>query len=380
MATLRNFLIACTIDLDRMDAVAWPRVCIIILNWNGGEDTIRCLESLRSISYPNYNVIVVDNDSQDDSLARIRAYAIGEVPAESAFLPYHSRDEPLNVTNYTRRDAENIQITTLSKKLATESSNKASNGSLIIIQNEKNFGYPEGNNIGMRYALKASADYVLLLNNDTVVDRFFLTELVHAADRDASIGVIAPIIYWYDAPDVIQSTGARVDFWTGRVMSLNRGKRDDEIEHFAEDRLLPADYMPGACFLIKRQVIEEVGKLDPTYFLYGEELDWCVRISRAGYRIVCDFNSKIWHKKAASSSKVKRLVAYYSGRNCVILERKYARVPQFFSFLLFYPAYWIMILLKARQFDDVRYFVRGFIDGLLTPITSQAKMSEGETS
>ena len=162
------------------------------------------LESLHNISYPNYDVIIVDNCSQDDSLARIRAYVEGEAAIESAFHPYNCRIEPLRVTNYTRREAEDIQVTTLSKKLARESRNKASNGSFVIIQNEQNFGYPEGNNIGMRYALKASADYVLLLNNDTVVDKHFLTELVRAADNDATIGVIGPKIYWYDAPNVIQ--------------------------------------------------------------------------------------------------------------------------------------------------------------------------------
>jgi GT2 family glycosyltransferase len=353
-----------------MDRVEWPKVFVIILNWNGWEDTIECLESLYDISYPNYDVVIVDNDSQDDSLARIRAYARGDVADKSASPPYNWRIEPLHVTNYTRREAEDIQVPTVSKKLAGESRNKAFNGSLVIIQNEQNFGYPEGNNIGMRYALKASADYVLLLNNDTVVDKHFLTELVRAADTDASIGVIGPTIYEYDAPNVIQSAGVRINFWTGRLMVLNKGKRDDEIEHFTADTLLPADVVVGACFLIKRKVIEKVGKLDPTYFCYGEELDWCVRISKAGYRIVCDLNSKIWHKKGASTSKVKQFAEYYPHRNWVINVRKHARLPQFISFLLFYPAYSIPGLLKARQFGHIRCFVRGFIDGLFTPITS----------
>ncbi|MDD1726025.1 MAG: glycosyltransferase family 2 protein, partial [Euryarchaeota archaeon] len=271
-----------------MDGVAWPKVFIIVLNWNQGEDTIECLESLYGINYPNYDVVVVDNDSQDDSLARIRAYARGKVAVESAFLPYNCRIKSLQVTNYTRRETEDLKVAALSKKLAEESRNKASNRSLVIIENEQNFGYPEGNNVGMRYALKASADYVLLLNNDTVVDKHFLTELVCTADKDASIGVIGPKIFRYDLPNVIQATGARIDFWRGRAISLNKGKTDDEIEHFTVDNLLPADFVPGACFLIKRKVIEDVGKLDPTYFLYGEELDWCMRINRAGYRIVCD--------------------------------------------------------------------------------------------
>jgi GT2 family glycosyltransferase len=353
-----------------MDRIKWPKVFIIILNWNGWEDTIECLESLCSISYPNYDVIIVDNNSQDDSLARIKAYATGEAAVESASRPHQCRIEPLHVTNYTRREAEDIQVTALSKKLPRESGNKASNGSFVIIENEQNFGYSEGNNIGMRYALKASAEYVLLLNNDIVVDKHFLTELVRAADKDASIGVIGPKIYWYDAPNVVQSTGARINFWTGRITFLNRGKRDDEIERLSVDTLLPSDFVTGACFLVKRNVIEEVGKLDPIYFCYGEDLDWCVRISRAGYRIVCDLDSKIWHKAWASTSKVKQFAEYYPHRNWVINARKHARVPQFISFLLLYPAYCIPGVLKARQVGTIRHFVRGFIDGLFTPLTS----------
>jgi GT2 family glycosyltransferase len=362
-----------------MVGVMWPKVFVIVLNWNQGEDTIECLESLYGNNYPNYDVVIVDNDSQDDSIARISAYAKGEVAVESPFLPYSCRTESIQVINYSRREAEDIQVTTLSKKIAEEGRNKASNRSLVIIENEQNFGYPEGNNVGLRYALKASADYVLLLNNDTVVDKHFLTELVCAADKDASIGVIGPKIFRYDLPNVIQATGARIDFWRGRAISLNKGKTDDEIEHFTVDDLLPADFVPGACFLIKRKVIEDVGKLDPTYFLYGEELDWCVRISRAGYRIVCDLNSKIWHKKAASTSKAKRVAEYYDHRNWVINERKYARVPQLISFLLLYPAYWIAVLLKARQFGNIRYFVKGFVDGLLTPITPLPASYDGKS-
>jgi GT2 family glycosyltransferase len=349
-----------------MDGVEWPKVFIIVLNWNGWEDTIECLESLYDISYPNYDIIVVDNDSHDDSLAKIREYARGKLAVESASALDKCGIEPLIITNYTRREAEEKRLTTLSKKLAGESRNKAPNASIVIIQNEQNFGYPEGNNIGMRYALKASANYVLLLNNDTVVDKYFLTELIRAAEKDASIGVIGPKIYWYDFPNVIQSTGARFNFWAGWPISLNR--------------LLRVDYMPGACFLIKRKVIEEVGKLDPTYFLYGEELDWCMRISRAGYKIVCDVNSKIWHKKLASTSKAKRFSEYYPHRNSVINMRKYARVPQFVSFLLLYPAMSIVVLLGERRFGDILYFVRGFIEGLVTPISSQPAFCDRESA
>src|ERR1035437_6231439 len=363
-----------------MDRVEWPKVFVIILNWNGWEDTIECLESLSHILYPNYDVIIVDNDSQDDSLARIRAYARGEVAGESASLPNNYRREHLSVIDYTRQEAEDLHVATLSEKQARESFSKASTRSFVIIQNEQNLGYAEGNNIGMHYALKASADYVLLLNNDTVVDKHLLTELVRAADRDVSIGVIGPKTYWYDAPSVIQSTGARFNFWTGQPRSLNRGKRDAEIENFTVDKLLPADYIPGSCFLIKRIVIEEVGELDPTYFLYFEEHDWCTRINRAGYRIVCDLNSKIWHKKMASTSKVRRFSFFYPERSLVIYMRRYARISQFISFLIWHPLYRMISLLAERRFGDIPSFIQGFIEGLLVPITAQPSLNDGESA
>jgi GT2 family glycosyltransferase len=354
-----------------MDIVKWPSVFIVILNWNGWEDTIECLESLNKISYSNYHVIIVDNDSEDDSLSRIRAYARGEIAVKSAFLPNNCRSEPLTVVSYTRREVEDSQPEVLSEKLARASDNKLSNGPLIIIQNEQNYGYSEGNNIGMRYALKGSADYVLLLNNDTVVDKYFLTELVGAADKDGSIGVIGPKICWYDRPSVIQSTGFRMDFWTGTLISLNRGKTDLDAEHFHEGALLPADYLSGACLLIKRKVIEQAGMLDPIYFLYFEDQDWCTRISRAGYRIVCDLNSKIWHKTTASTSKAKRFSQYYPERNRVIYMRKYARTLQFIPFLLLHVPYHVALLAKTRHFADIPHFIQGLIDGLLIPIRSQ---------
>jgi len=340
----------------------WPTVFVIILNWNGWKDTIECLESLYSVSYPNYRVVVVDNNSGDDSLARIEEYARGEISVESSFFPHCSRQESLKVTEYVREEAEDISD--LAEEVTGKHAYLAANEQLVIIKNEQNFGYAEGNNIGMRYALKAAADYILLLNNDTVVHKDFLTELVRVAEEDDGIGAIGPKICFYDAPQVIQSTGAHVDFWTGRAISLNWETADDPLDSSSTPKLLPVDYIYGACFLINHRIVEEVGALDPLYFLYGEELDWCMRIRRAGYRIVCDLDSKIWHKGMASTSKDKHFSQYYLERNRVIYMRKYARTLQFISFLLYYPAYYIAFLVKKRRLDDIPHFVKGFVDGL----------------
>ncbi|MGA3198887.1 MAG: glycosyltransferase family 2 protein [Halobacteriota archaeon] len=351
----------------------WPKICIVILNWNGWKDTIECLESLYRISYSDYDVVVVDNNSQDDSLARIRAYARNEMVVESPFFSYgHGHNKPLTITEYTRAEIQGLQELSLSAKLNGKCLDGAPDRRLVVIKNERNFGFSEGSNIGIRYALKAAANYVLLLNNDTVVEEHFLAELVRVAQQDRHIGVIGPAVFWYNLPDRIQSTGANINFWTGRTIVLNWCKTAANLDISSNDGLLPVNYVAGACFLVKREVIDAVGELDPMYFLYGEEADWCLRISRAGYSIICDLNAKIWHKRMRSSFKSRKFSQYYPGRNRVVFMRKYAQTLQFLSFLLFHLPLNLAWLLKAGRFRDTLCYIKGFIDGLLMHLDSSS--------
>jgi GT2 family glycosyltransferase len=354
-----------------MNDLQWPKVFFIILNWNGWKDTLECLESVYGISYPNYEVIIVDNDSRDDSLAKIRAFSQRAIADELPPVQSSCGARHLVVLEYTREETESLSETALAQKKGGLPTRIAGE-ELIVIKNERNFGYAEGNNIGIRFALKAGADYVLLLNNDTTVDKNFLTELVLVSENDSTIGAIGPKIYFYDHRDVIQTTGAHINFWTGGAIALNWEKTDDALDHPGTQGLLSVDYIYGACFLISRKVIQEVGGLDPLYFLYGEELDWCIRINRAGYRILCDLNSKIWHKGMASTSKSKRFSQYYLERNRVIYMRKYARTLQFLSFLLYYPPYNVAFLVKKRQFGDIPHFFKGFVAGLFIHLNASS--------
>jgi len=349
----------------------WPKICIVILNWNGWKDTTECLESLYRISYPDYDVVVVDNNSQDDSLARIRAYARDEIVVKSPFFNCaHGHNKRLTITEYTRAEIEGTQELSLAGKLSSKCINGVPDRRLVVIKNERNFGFSEGSNIGIRYALKAAADYVLLLNNDTVVEEHFLAELVRAAQLDRHIGAIGPALYWYKLPDRIQSTGASINFWTGRSIEQNRCKTAADLDVSSNGGLLPVDYIAGACFLVKREVIETVGELDHTYFLYGEEVDWCFRITRAGYTIISDLNAKIWHKRMGSSSKKRKFSQYYPARNRVVFERKYAQTSQFLSFLLFHLPLNITWLLETGDVRDTLCYIKGFFDGLLMHMDS----------
>ena len=159
------------------------KVTIIILNLNGWEDTIECLESVYQIEYPNYDVVVVDNDSKDQSVEKIKEYASGSLKVESSFFKYNSDNKPLRLIEYSQEELKS------SDRIEKDLDNLPPEKRIILIKNNQNYGFAEGNNIAIRYALeKLKPDYVLLLNNDTVVDRCFLDELIKIAKSDPDIG------------------------------------------------------------------------------------------------------------------------------------------------------------------------------------------------
>lgn len=158
-----------------------PLVSIILLNWNGYEDTLEALESLYQIDYPNYNVIVADNNSTNDSIDKIKEYALGNIRVETEYTKY-ADNKPIQLTcldegDYTRAD-----------NTSTQSQKK-----LLLIQNRENYGFAKGNNIAIDYTMKVDKpDYVLLLNNDTIVAPDFLDRLIDVAQSDSNIGLLGP--------------------------------------------------------------------------------------------------------------------------------------------------------------------------------------------
>jgi GT2 family glycosyltransferase len=243
-----------------------PRVAIIVLNWNGLVDTLECLESLSHLDYPAYEVVVVDNGSTD-----------GSVPAIRARCP-----------------------------------------EVAIIETGKNLGYTGGNNAGLRYALVHQAGYFLLLNNDTEVAPDFLHQLVEVAEADPRIGVVGPTIYYHDLPNVIWSAGGAIDWRRGSTRMVGLDER--EAGQFGiEPRSV--DFVTGCAMLVRREVVEHVGMLDERFFAYYEEVEWCVRIARAGYKVVHVPMAKVWHKISPSTQEDLPFVHYYMTRNRLLFLR-----------------------------------------------------------
>jgi GT2 family glycosyltransferase len=278
-----------------------PRVSVIILNWNGWKDTIECLESLYQIDYPNYDIILVDNDSKDDSVQRIRDYCEGKIGPESPFYNYNTKNKPIQIFEYSKEEIEKDPQINKSKGYPDLSSDKK----LILINNDKNYGFAEGNNIGIRYSLKTLfPQYVLLLNNDTVVEKHFLTEMVKTGENDNEIAVIGSKTYYYNfngRDDILWSVGGTVD------LSRYPGYHDIVIN----DKQLPiktskidVDWISGAVMLIKTEMLPS--KLLNSEFFFGcEDVDLCIEMKNKGFKMVTNLKAIVWHKAGASKSKVK---------------------------------------------------------------------------
>ncbi len=220
-----------------------PKVFIIILNWNGLPDTLECLESVFKHDYLNFEVIVVDNGSLDDSVKVIRK-------------------------TYPQA---------------------------ILKENEENLGFTGGNNVAMRYAMQQGADYMWLLNNDTIVENNTLSTLVTSAEKSLNIGMVSPIILYYDEPEKVQFCEGYMNW---KNYSLSHVNDVVLLSKECEEHQIS---LWGTALLIKRCTVEHVGYLNEKYFAYQEDYEYSLRVANAGYRNVVQIEAKVYHKESGST-------------------------------------------------------------------------------
>ncbi len=336
-----------------------PKVSIIILNWNGWEDTVECLESLYRITYPNYDVIVVDNGSKDDSVQKIKKYAEGKIEVSSKFFEYNPYNKPIEAFEISEDEAKQGKFNRPRyEKFDVDRR-------MILIKNKDNYGFAGGNNVGIKFALSVlNSDYVLLLNNDTVVDRKFLNELVKVAESDEKIGIVGPkILYYYF--NKVQSLGVKLDYLRGLTISLGHMLDPDIAPSMGA---IECDYVYGACFLIKSEVILDVGILNEKLFMYGEETEWALRAKENGFIAKTILSAKIYHKDQQSSIKVLAVRFYYTTRNRILLLRMYSPRRYLLSGLFLFSLgrlVWALKIAKRTRNPRVSvYTLNGIIDGL----------------
>ena len=334
------------------------RVAIIILNWNGWEDTVECLESIYQINYPNYDVIVVDNDSTDDSIEKIKEYCEGKIEVESKFFNYNPSNKPIKFFEYTENE---IKIDDNQKDIFNLSSPK----NIILIKNDGNYGFAGGNNIGIKYAANIlKSNYVLLINNDAVVDPDFLTELIKVAENDEKIGFVGAKTYFYNKKEIIQAAGGgNIDF--KKVIAIESALNQVDNGNYNQNYEL--DYITGSCILCKREVLDKIGMLNANYFMYWEDVDWCFRGKKLGYKSVYAFKSKIWHKVSVSSTNYLKI--YYCTRNRIYFMKQNVNGDHYLKFLSYFFVYIFLPQIISYLFNrDLRGgfnpYLKGFISGI----------------
>jgi len=256
-------------------------VYIILLNWNGWKDTYQCLESVVRSDYPNFRVIVCDNQSTDGSLQKIKDWAEGKLMVDEKIneklkpLISPPVKKPVAYVQYTRAEAEQ------------GGKNDDENIPLVLIRNDSNAGYSGGNNVGIRYALQKNADYIWLLNNDTIITKTTLKELVYRVQSGENLGLVGTLIYHASEPSIIQAYGG------GKIMKV-----------LGTDRFIDSpgviDYVSGTSLFIKREVIEQVGLLDEKFFFYWEDVDYSRRVLKQGWKLGVAINAIVYHKFSAS--------------------------------------------------------------------------------
>ncbi|HZK61333.1 MAG TPA: glycosyltransferase family 2 protein [Anaerovoracaceae bacterium] len=331
------------------------KVVIIILNWNGWKDTIECLESVLAIDYTNYEVLVVDNGSKDGSIQFIKDWASTVSEEYSVDFAGNRHTTRLGFFEIDEKDVASIingdiRPSSMSKKLT-------------LIKNNRNYGFALGNNNAIKYALKTLPDYILLLNNDTVVDSAFLKNLVSLMDSDDRIGIVGPVNFSYFSPTTIIAVGENIDWKRGKT-SISRS-----LPASSEGKIsLEFDEVPGSCLLFRSKLIDDVGLMDPDYFCYYEETDWCVRAKQKGWIICTSLTSKILHKYGSTEKKIYGFKLYYLTRNRFWFMRKRASKLRFLVFLFFFledfTSTMLSLIVLSRDVRLMRIYFTAIYDGL----------------
>ncbi len=236
------------------------RVVVVVLNWRALRETLACLRGLKQQDYEEFAVVVVDNGSDDGSPAALRAA-----------VPW----------------AE-------------------------VIETGRNLGYAGGNNVGLRRALALGAEFVLILNNDTILPPDLLRKLVAAAEAHPQAGMFGPTIYYADRPSLIWSAGGRLDRRDGRTWMLTE----------ATTEVRRVDFLSGCALFARRAVLEEAGLLDEDFFLYYEDVEWGVRAARHGFVSLHLPQVMLWHAIPRDGRESSPMVHYFMTRNRYLFLRR----------------------------------------------------------
>ncbi len=287
------------------------KIAIIIVNWKQYELTINCLLSLKKLEYKNWKVILVDNESNFKKINKIKS------------------------------DFNKVEV----------------------IESKENLGFVSANNLGIKYAIKNKFEYVMLLNNDTEVNKEFLSPLLNSFQNDNSLGAVQPLIMnYYNRAKIWNAGGYLNNFFGFPYTNKKLNNKNQQI-----------DWITGCCIILRTTVIKKVGLMDEDFFAYYEDVDWSLRIKQLGYKLGIIESSVIFHHGTKSSKNsnfegnLSSFVHYLNIRNHIYLVKKHSDKFNFIGVLfyqflkiLFYSIYFILRL----RFSKLKMVYKGFNDGI----------------
>jgi GT2 family glycosyltransferase len=301
-----------------------PRVSIIVVTLNDYEVSRECLLSLAALKYRNYEVVLVDNGSCDDSARRL------------------ALDFP----------------------------------EVRLLRSDTNLGFAGGNNLGMRDALARGADYLLLLNNDTIVDPEFLVQLITVAEADPRVGLLNPKIYFSDPPDRLWFAGGAYRRWWSFPKMVGVHCRDKG----QYDQIHEIPFTTGCALLVRASLVREIGMLDEVFFLGFEDLDWTRRAAEAGFTAMYVPQARIWHRSSFLTKRElgKPAKDFYAFRNCILMARKHPpgwQWPLFVASLAWKVAYHTGGYLLRLEPKRIAAVYKGAWSGMRTPLPRTGERS-----
>ncbi|MFQ3682373.1 glycosyltransferase family 2 protein [Roseiflexus sp.] len=290
-----------------------PEVAIIIVNWNTGQRTLECLQQLAQQTYCRCVVLVVDNGSNDDSIERIK------------------RDAP----------------------------------AAILIALSQNLGFAAGVNRALAHTLMRDVKYVLLLNNDTRFPPDLIERLVMRMEREPHVGIATPKIYKTGKDRQLWGIGGRMGYAWLTVESMGQIDRG-QFDHYH------FDFVFGAAMFIRRTVFTEIGGFDERYFMYYEDIDFCLRAREAGFHIAVFTDIHVMHDGGASTRACDYLREYYHIRSRMIFFRRRLRGWRMFWFSLREMLYVQGVIrrnLFAWRLQNIAWYAKGLVQGLCWPVS-----------
>ena len=307
-----------------------PPVSIVIVNYKNLKDTSECLRSIEGITYDNFNIIVVDNASNDGSLQELKK----EFPR------------------------------------------------VLFIENSINLGFTGGNNAGSQRAYEWGAKYIFFLNNDTTVSSNILNELVLFLEGHSGVGLAGPLTCYYEDQGRVAFAGGNINRNTGLITFLKRHCAAEEIQGQA----IYCNFIEGAALFIRADLMKELGGFNDDYFLTSEESELCVKIEDAGYRMAVLTTCRVWHKISQTMVSASELTSYFLFRNKLLFVRKNHKnfaSKDLYEIVRYYCVCFLSFLIKKRNFNACKGLIWGVFDflagrvgvgrfkGKLQPVDSQ---------